>query len=531
MALAGGALCAFSLPPWGWWPLAFLGILLIDRSIADAPAWSRFRRGWLAGIGLLAPSTVWMVAFTPPGYLVQVVVFGAILGCGVALCPPGRARWIALPAVWVLFEGIKGRWPFGGVPLSELAVGQVAGPLSNAAGVGGVLLLAMLTVAVGVSLSAAWERRTRAANIAIGAVAITMVIATFAPSGTPTGETISVALVQGGGEQGTSDDETDDREVFLTHLRASEDVPVGTDLTVWPENVVNVDKPIDEVREGRELADLARRKDTTLVVGVVESAGPKAFRNAVVVFDPEGEIIGRYEKVRRVPFGEFVPFRSTLVKVAGDALPSKDAIVGETTNTLDTPAARIGLLISWEVFFGDRGRDAVNGRGRPAEILLNPTNGSSYSGTIVQSQQIGASRLRAIETGRWEAQIAPTGFTAFVSPTGEVFDRTAVSEQKVITRDVELREGRTPYLVLGVWPTVSAAFALLALAWIVARREAGEAGEAESADAQDADAGPEDAEAQDADAGPEDADDAAESGPTDDPSRAAADADDGPGPG
>lgn len=461
LALAGGVLLAVSLPPWGWWPLAFIGIALLDRSLDGASFWSRFRRAWLAGFGLLAPSTVWMLVFTPPGYVIQVVAYSGFLGLAVAAAPASRWRWLALPGAWVLFEALKDRWPFGGVPLSELAVGQVAGPLAGTARVGGVLLIAMLTVALGVALSAALRRAWLPAAAAVGAVAVVVGLSALAPTGRATGESIAVAYVQGGGEQGTSDADTDNREVFLTHLRASEAVPVGTDLTVWPENVVNVDGPIDEQPEGAELADLARRKETTLVAGVVEDAGPGAFRNAAVVFGPNGEIVARYDKVRRVPFGEFVPARNLLETVAGGALPAKDAIAGEETNTLDTPAGRIGVVISWEVFFADRGRDAIGGRGELGELLINPTNGSSYSGTLVQSQQVAFSRLRALETGRWEVQVAPTGFSAFVTDDGRVLDRSAVSEQRVEVREVPLRTGRTLFLRWGVWPTLGLAVALM----------------------------------------------------------------------
>lgn len=469
-ALAGGVLCALSLPPWGFWPLAFVGVFALDRALAGAPAGSRFRRGFLAGMGLLAPSTWWMVAFTPPGYVVEVALFSAVLGLALAACPPGRWRWLALPGAWAAFEAVKGRWPFGGVPLSELAMGQVAGPLAGLARVGGVLLVALVTVAGGVALSAAWDRCWRAAGLALAAVVVATGLATLAPDGAPIGEVVSVALVQGGGEQGTLDAETDDREVFLAHLRASQAVPAGTDLTLWPENVVNIDEPIAEAREGEELAALARRKGTTLLVGVVEDAGPGRFRNAAVAFAPDGTIVARYDKVRRVPFGEFVPYRDVLEPLAGDALPAKDAIVGTAPNTLDLGPARVGVVISWEVFFGDRGRDAANGRGRVADILVNPTNGSSYRGTLVQSQQVAASRLRAIEAGRAEAQIAPTGFTAFVSADGDVLERTGVGERKVLTRDMPLRTGRTLFLRWGPWPPFLLALGLLAAAAALARR-------------------------------------------------------------
>ena len=160
-----------------------------------------------------------------------------------------------------------------------------------------------------------------------------------------------------------------------------------------------------------------------------------------------------------MPFGEFVPFRSLIEPVAPDALPARDAVAGSGEAVLDTPAGPLGVVISWEVFFPDRARDAI---GNGGEILLNPTNGSSFTGTQVQGQQVASSRLRAIETGRWVVQAAPTGFSAIVSPSGEVLQRTGVSEQRVLQATVERRTGRTWAVTAGDW--VSIALALLALA-------------------------------------------------------------------
>ena len=98
------------------------------------------------------------------------------------------------------------------------------------------------------------------------------------------------------------------------------------------------------------------------------------------------------------------------------------------------------------MFFGGRARDGVKHGG---QLLLNPTNGASYTGTILQTQQVASSRLRAVETGRWLVQAAPTGFSEFVTSDGKVIDRTGVSERKVIRHVVELRSGRTWYVSTG----------------------------------------------------------------------------------
>ena len=78
--------------------------------------------------------------------------------------------------------------------------------------------------------------------------------------------------------------------------------------------------------------------------------------------------------------------------------------------------------------------------------------------------------LRAAETGRWVVQVSPTGFSAFVSPDGDVLARTGVSEQAVIVHDVPLRGGTTWYAQLGDRPWVVLAALTLAIAWWATRR-------------------------------------------------------------
>ena len=122
-------------------------------------------------------------------------------------------------------------------------------------------------------------------------------------------------------------------------------------------------------------------------------------------------------------------------------------------------------MISWEVFFGGRARDGVSHGGT---LLLNPTNGSSYTGTILQTQQIASSRLRALENGRWVVQVAPTGFSAFVTPSGDVLERTGISEQAVRYHTVDLRDGRTIYGRIGEKPVVAAAIVVVVAGLLLA---------------------------------------------------------------
>lgn len=467
-SVLAGLLIAGSLPPWGFWPLAFGGLALLDRVLAGAPAKARFGRGTVVGLALFAPTIVWISQLTAPGYVVATVAYAAMLGGFCALVPPNGGRRVALIGAWVLCESLRSAWPFGGVPLSLLAVGQVGGPLAGIARIGGVLAIALATVAVGMAISAAWDREWTATGVAALGAVLLVGLSLVAPGGQGSGRELTIALVQGGGEQGTRAINTDMRQVFLRHLRASEKVPPGMDLVLWPEDVIDTDADVQDAEEGRELEDLAASLDTTLVVGTVEGVSDTEFRNSSQVLLADGTWSDRYIKVQRVPFGEFVPFRGFIEKVAPDTLASRDATVSHESGRLDTPVGPLATVISWEVFFGHRARSGVQAGG---ELLYNPTNGSTYTGTFVQTQQVASSRLRALETGRWLVQVSPTGFSAFISPEGVVHQRTGQREQAVEVRHgIEMRDGLTWYVRFGDTPARFVAVLLVAIGWVLDRR-------------------------------------------------------------
>lgn len=471
--VAAGLCLAAALPPWGWWPLAFVGIAVLDGLIADQPARVRARRTWLASVVWLGIGMVWMWDLTAPGFVVAAVLYAAYFAAAVAAVPSDPVgRRLGLPAAFVAAEAFRWAFPFGGVPLATIPQGQVAGPLAEVVRVAGPLLLVAVTVVVGQALAALVHRRWRPALAGVGAAAVALVVAAVAPTANP-GEELRVAVVQGGGPQRTRAAPEDRIVVFERHLEASELIEGPVDLIVWPENVVHIRQGEDgspgdftSSAEADALGELARRHDATVVVGVVESVSPELFDNTAFVIDPSGEVVDSYDKVRRVPFGEMVPMRDLVERFSG-AVPGKEAVIGTGPAIVDTPEGPMSVAISWEVFFTGRVREGVE---RGGELVLNPTNGSSYWLTIVQSQQVASSRLRALETDRWVVQAAPTGFSTVVRPDGSLVDRTAVSEQRVLHATVERRTGLTWATRMGDAPMIVAAVVAGAAGWALGRR-------------------------------------------------------------
>ena len=484
-AVLAGVLLAGSLPPWGFWPLAFLGMALWVELLAGTTLWQRAGRSALVSVSWLGPATVWMVDLTLVGWPLAVIGFAAMHAAAGALVPPDHRRRTAFCAAVALAELLRWTWPFGGVPLATMAMAQVSSPLGPTAAIGGPLLLTALTAVGGVTLAAVLSGSLRPAAIGAGVLVAAGLAGAVAPgaepitaNGAPGGDArITVAAVQGGGPQNTRADICEQRAVFERHLNTSyEQVSTPVDLVLWPEDVVHpspntavtparCDQPLLTDREARaELADLARELDTILIAGFFErSPDGQANLNYSLVYEPDGTEGDRYDKVQRVPFGEYVPLRSSAERFS-DELPPRDLRAGPSGEpaVVETPLGPLAVSISWEIFFDHRARSGVGGG--DGLIVLNPTNGSSYWLTVVQSQQIASSRLRAIETDRWVVQAAPTGFSAVIDPGGNVIERTGISESRVIQATVELRRGDTLAVRLGAWPVALASALTLSLA-------------------------------------------------------------------
>jgi apolipoprotein N-acyltransferase len=467
LSLLAGLSIAVSMPPLGWWPMAIVGIGLWAW-LLDRPRWTqRFWIGALVGFAWFEPTTIWMVKFSVVGWPVGVALwFGFVGGVVSALCPPGRWRYVGLAGTLILSEWVRWHAPFGGVPLSMLAMTQSRAPLLPVARVTGSLGVSAAVAVVGCAAGALADRRWRGALAALVVVVAVAVWGVYAPQGT-TFRHEEVAAVQGGGPQETRSADTNYNVVFGRHLDATQTIHQPVDLIVWPENVVNVPVFHGSAEEA-QLQALARQFHATIVAGVVEDAGPEHFKNAAVAIGPDGTEVDRYDKVRRVPYGEYVPLRFMLDPIARSILPPRDQIPGHDPNVLHTPAGRLGTVISWEVFFGRRVRAAMH---HDADLVINPTNGSSYWLTQVQSQQVASSALRAVESGRWLVQAAPTGFSAIVNPAGDVLQRSGIGEATVLQQRVELRHGSTIATLVGDVPALVVAAIAIGFAWWGRRRE------------------------------------------------------------
>ena len=453
LALIAGLTVGFSLPPWGWWPLSILGCALffqltkVTKSVSE-----QFLVGFVFGFSWLALGMSWMWFLTSIGYLIVAILFASFHGVASVIGSRFNSPMFARPIAHTMAEALRFSLPFGGVPLATLPIAISPTRLSDISAIGGPILTTWFVLQTAALIVGYLNRRQSRQPVAIifGLLIVLQIFGQSLKLVNTTSETLRIALVQGGGPQGVLAINARARDAFDRHLKVTQTLQStdNLDIVMWPENVIDVAE-FAISREYLEIASESKRLDAQFVVGITEDAGTNRFTNAQIVVQPNGEITSRYDKVRRVPFGEYVPpgLRSFLKSIGApvDQIPS-DAVAGKDPAVLKLQQTDVAVTISWEAFFAGRANSGVESGGT---FLINPTNGSSYTGTILQSQQLATNSLRARETGRWTLQCATTGFSAVITPQGKITQRLGIGESKTIIADVPLNNGRTIYSRLG----------------------------------------------------------------------------------
>nr|WP_311765310.1 apolipoprotein N-acyltransferase [Streptomyces zingiberis] len=480
-ALAAGAVPALTLPAPSWWwcaPVALVPWLLLVRS---APTARRAALdGWLGGAGFLLAVHHWLLPSLHVFLLVLAVLLGALWAPWGALVRrlltdrpgPGAvaAALVLVPAAWLMVELVRS-WEYLGGPWGLLGAGlwQVP-PALRLASLGGVWLVTLVVVAVNtaiaVVLAVPGARRAALAGLLACAAVVGSAWA-FAPLPRPAG-TARIGLVQPGVVDGPgSVDRRFDRQVDLTRRLAGR----GADLVVWGESGVGHDLR-DRPDLRRRLARLSAEVGAGILVNVDarRSDRPGIYKSSVLV-GPHGITGERYDKMRLVPFGEYVPARSVLgwatsVGKAADEDRRRGTapVVTRTPEPAGGPGRaaprrlRVGPLVCFESAFPDMSRHLAR---EGAQLVIAQSATSSFQRSWAPRQHASLGALRAAETGRPFVHATLTGVSAVYGPRGERVGAGLGTDGAAATvRTVPLARGVTPYARFGDWAVHGAALAL-----------------------------------------------------------------------
>jgi apolipoprotein N-acyltransferase len=209
------------------------------------------------------------------------------------------------------------------------------------------------------------------------------------------------------------------------------------DLIIWPET----SWPYDWLEEAqgpipRCLAmaqDMAQQWRTNLLVGMnaatMEADGLPHRYNSAILMDRHGKAAGRYDKIHRVPFGEYVPFRDWLPWMNWFApydfdysvWPGKQHTRFPLVETGGVMKFTFGVLICYEDTDAEVSRAYGGGDGQePVDFLLNISNDGWFDGTSEHDQHLAICRFRAIECRRAVTRGVNMGISAVIDSNGRV---------------------------------------------------------------------------------------------------------------
>lgn len=457
-----GVLATLGFAPFDFWPAPVIALAGLFLLCADS-SWKRATLlGWLFGLTHFGTGVYWVFISThiyggAPlwlGLLLAIVLFAYMAVYPALVCTFASrlglwrhaTGWVALPALWLMSELLRG-WVYSGFPWLSLGTIALDMPAERFAPLIGLHGLSAMFALSAYALFRTFGVRGFMRPITLGLSLLPLSGALLPPATQWTleaGEPLSVAIIQGNVPQ----DQKWNRgmgDQVMARYREMTLASLDAKLIVWPEVVPN--EPLDRVVPYfSELDKQVEAAGSTLLAGVLIRE-PDAIYNSMLAL---GSTKGRYDKRHLVPFGEYFPIPDWLRPIM-DVLgtPYSDFSSGGLRRVpIVVSGQQLGISICFEDVFGSEfARES-----RDARILINATNDAWFAGSSAPYQHLEISRFRALENGRWLVRATNTGISALIGPDGVMRARSGMFAIALMRGEVTPRTGMTPYARRGDIP-------------------------------------------------------------------------------
>jgi apolipoprotein N-acyltransferase len=501
----------------GW--VALVPFLALVRS--RARPWKLYLSAWLAGLLCFTAILQWMRVADD-----RMVATWLALALYCSLYWPAallllrrldrRTSWpltLTLPLVWTALEFVRASFWTGFAWYFLAHTQHKVLPLIQVADLTGTYGITFLVAAVnGLTCELLWSWwQTGGVRSLIGQVAVVVLVLAgvvaygygrLAQAEFAVGP--RVALIQGNLDQRIRNDVPNQARHIFEHYCSLTDEAVRrappADLVVWPEtsfpkewcqttaDVAGAEPPPSwhdrpelleqwkgcqrEAEHQRELLDnwVVRRWRTSVLWGlnsyVLDTAGQWRRYNSALLLSPAGQVGPRYDKMVRVPFGEYVPLRDTLPVLQQLAPYDFDYSIwpGEEFTRFeiyggDGVLYQFGVLICYEDSVAALARQYVRQSpdGPPVDFLINISNDGWFNGTSEHEEHLAVCRFRAVECRRTVVRAVNMGISAVIDGNGAVVALPGPSwaESKkvagVVVADVPLDNRTSLYARWGDW--------------------------------------------------------------------------------
>jgi apolipoprotein N-acyltransferase len=452
LAVLSALLLILSFPNFDLWPLAWVGLVPLLVAVVRAPHLNvrAFLLGWIAGTLFFYGSCYWLTySMVRYGHIPKVisylllfpatVVVGLFPALSCLLLARLVARWgvrlvLVAPVVWVGCEwarlGLTGQL-WNAIGYSQAYVPQLIG----AARWGGVYGVGFLIVLSNAALAFLLLKKSLGALAVSAAIfaGIALIIALLAGASPVAPQKVEavVIAIQPNVPMEPAADVSETEALIARHLSLSASaiselkdksrIPAAAPrVVIWPESPMNFMYARDS--EFREmLTSFTSEQRTSVIFNALEPAPADGSYNSAVMVNEEGRLVAQYDKIRLLPFGEYVPLPRWLPGVNLVPVMVGDFTPGAQYPLLPLGEARAGIFICFESAFPSIARRfAQDG----ADVLINISNDGYLGPTPVMRQHLANAIFRAVENNRPVLRVTNTGISAYITPRGEVLDAT-----------------------------------------------------------------------------------------------------------
>ena len=488
-ALASSFLLIFSFPNFDLSILAWVGLVPLLVLVARRPAPARaFILGWATGTVFFYGSCYWLTysmihygGLSPwiaypllvPGAMI-VGLFPALFALALAFAVRrwGAVAMLLAPFFWTSLEwarlGVTGQlW-------NAIGYSQAYYPLLiQSARWGGVYAEGFLIISINAAISFAFVKKTRraillaaATVVCVAAIAAGSLLILNQPKHSGIPPLLTVVALQPNVPMNPIKTPQETQQLIERHLSMSSTAlrSLGNDplprLVIWPESPMNFSYAADSQFQDL-VSRFTRDNHASLLFNSQEPAAGDGVYNSAVLINEEGRLISQYDKIRLLPFGEYVPLprwlpgASLITAIVGDFTPGERYALMSIGGQL-----RAGVFICIESAYPSIARKFTS---EGADVLINISNDGYLGPTAVMRQHLGNAIFRAVENGRPLLRVTNSGITAFISADGKVKDQTRGFEPDVRTWTVNVNSNADTFYTRhgDVFAEVCAAFSLV----------------------------------------------------------------------
>ncbi len=475
-------LLLLSFHPFYLWPLAFISFIPLFFFLSRSDRYEAFFFSYVAGVIFFSGSIYWIshVSFFGCVFLICFYSFfwaffgliaNIILKRPACLKAPAINKILTssfgLACLWVTFELFRSDIPVFGFAWVILGFSQTLNlPFIQVADIIGAYGVSFLIMFVNAIIYFAVFKSIRKSALIYCMLSVIVIFSVFYSYGFiqlskhPSGIPLKVGIIQANIAQTDKWNPALREKIIEKYDKLIEFISYDAPhIIILPEACYPGDFEMEFSKSSWKKT--IREKGIPVLLGAVRSEGFDVGYNSSFFVSEDGTIMDHYDKIKLVPFGEYIPWKSLfslfgLTKVAyslgvGDFRKGTDLKIF-TFNPKSIGNISFATLICFEDIFPTLSRKFIDSG---AQFLIVITNDAWFGNTSAPYQHMEASIFRAVENNCYVVRSANTGVSAFISPRGEVLNtvQDKLGNELFVTggisRDLFISKPKTIYRKVG----------------------------------------------------------------------------------